>query len=163
MALPEYITAALAAGGPVALTLIALRFGPDAVVRLLAGAVASLTHDDKRGERALKVLSIMRNRNDEDPPESPKLAELSPRDDAQVNRFGATSRLGEAGSGLCHGGQRRRPARWRQPQPLPCTGDHTSPPSRVLTQSRNAREGTEPQGGPEPPASLHTTSVGDHG
>ena len=70
MALPEYITPVIAAGGPVALMVIVLRFGPDAVVRLLAGAVAVLTGDEKRGERCLAVLRILRNKDDDDPPSS---------------------------------------------------------------------------------------------
>lgn len=79
MSLPEYVTPVLAAGGPVALLLVALRFGPDALVRLLAGTVAVLTRDKERGERCLKVLRILRNRDDDDPPNSSP-AELSPRD-----------------------------------------------------------------------------------
>lgn len=83
MALPEYITPVLSAGGPIALVLVVLRFGPDAVVRLVAGTVAALTGDEKRGERCLNVLRILRNRDDDDPPESsPKPAELAPGDDA---------------------------------------------------------------------------------
>jgi hypothetical protein len=81
MPLPEYITPVLAAGGPVALLFIALRFGSDAFLRLLAGTVAVLTHDKERGERALKVLRVLRSMDD--PPESsPKPAELAPRDNA---------------------------------------------------------------------------------
>ena len=72
MALPEYITPVLSAGGPIALVLVLLRFGPDAVVRFLAGTVAVLTKDEKRGDRALSVLRILRNRDDDDP-RSPRL------------------------------------------------------------------------------------------
>jgi hypothetical protein len=81
IALPEYVTPVLAAGGPVALLFVALRFGPDAVVRFLAGTVAVLTKDEKRGERCLKVLRILRNRDDDDPPK-PSPTGLPPRDDA---------------------------------------------------------------------------------
>jgi len=83
MPLSEYIKPVLAAGGPVALLFVALRLGPDAFLRLLAGTVAVLTRDKERGERCLKVLRILRNRDEDDPPESsPKTAELAPRDDA---------------------------------------------------------------------------------
>lgn len=68
LSLPEYVAPVIAAGGPVALVLVALRFGPDAVLRLLAGAVAVLTGDDKRGERCLEVLRILRKKDD--PPTS---------------------------------------------------------------------------------------------
>jgi hypothetical protein len=83
LALPEYITPVLTAGGPIALALIVLRFGPDAVLRLLAGSVAVLTRDKERGERSLTVLRILRNRDDDDPPEPSRVpAELPPSDDA---------------------------------------------------------------------------------
>lgn len=68
MTLPEYITPVLEAGGPVALLFVALRFGPDAMVRLLAGSVAVLTGDEKRGERCLKVLRILRGKDSGDDP-----------------------------------------------------------------------------------------------
>jgi len=68
MALPEFVTPVLAAGGPVALVFIVLRFGPDAVVRLVAGTVAAFTGDRERGERCLKVLRILRNKDEDDPP-----------------------------------------------------------------------------------------------
>jgi hypothetical protein len=68
LALPEFVTPVLEAGGPVALLFVILRFGPDAVVRLVAGIVAVLTGDEKRGERCLKVLRILRNKDDDDPP-----------------------------------------------------------------------------------------------
>ena len=58
MALPELVVPVLTAGGPIALVLVVLRFGPDAFLRLLAGTVAVLTHDKERGERCLKVLRI---------------------------------------------------------------------------------------------------------
>jgi hypothetical protein len=69
VSLSEYITPVLSAGGPIALVLVVLRFGPDAVVRFLAGTVAVLTKDEKRGERCLNILRILRNQDD--PPVSP--------------------------------------------------------------------------------------------
>ena len=70
MALPEYVAPVLAAGGPVALVGVVLRFGPDAVLRLLAGTVAVLARDEKRGERCLDLLRILRGR-DQSPPSLP--------------------------------------------------------------------------------------------
>jgi hypothetical protein len=67
MPLPEYVESVLAAGGPVALLLVVLRFGPDAVVRLLAGAVAVLTGDKDRGERCIQVLRVLRGKDDPPP------------------------------------------------------------------------------------------------
>lgn len=64
MPLPEYLTPVLTAGGPIALVLILLRFGPDAVVRLVAGTAAVFIKDEKRGERCLKVLRILRKMDD---------------------------------------------------------------------------------------------------
>jgi hypothetical protein len=69
VALSEYLTPILATGRPAALLFIALRFGPDAFLRLLVGTVAVLTKDDKRGERCLKVLRTLRKMDD--PPEIP--------------------------------------------------------------------------------------------
>jgi hypothetical protein len=69
MALPDYVAPVLAAGGPVALVLVVLRFGPDAFLRLLAGTVAVLG-DEKRGQRCLDLLRILRNR-DQSPPSLP--------------------------------------------------------------------------------------------
>jgi hypothetical protein len=74
MALPEFVAPVLAAGGPVALLIVALKFGPDAVVRLVAGLAAVLTKDKERGERCLKVLRILRGKDDPPPtlpPSSP--------------------------------------------------------------------------------------------
>jgi hypothetical protein len=62
MPLPEYVAPVLAAGGPVALALVVLRFGPDALLRLLAGAVA-LLGDDKRWQRFLALLCVLRGRD----------------------------------------------------------------------------------------------------
>ena len=70
MALPEYVAPVLAAGGPVALVLVIVRFGPDAFLRLLAGTVAVLTRDEKRGQRCLDVLRVLRGR-DAPPPSLP--------------------------------------------------------------------------------------------
>jgi len=71
LTLPESVTPILTVGGPlVALVLVVLRFGPDAFVRLLAGTVAVLTSDEKRGQRCLDVLRILRGR-DQPPPELP--------------------------------------------------------------------------------------------
>ena len=90
MPLSEYIKPVLAAGGPVALLFVALRIGPDAFLRLLAGTVAVLTRDKERGERCLKVLRILRNRDDNDPPESSQPAEVPSCNDAMSS---ATKRL----------------------------------------------------------------------
>lgn len=62
MSLPVYLAPALTAGGPVAVVLVVLRFGPDAFLRLLAGTVAVLTGDEKRSKRCLDLLRILRNR-----------------------------------------------------------------------------------------------------
>ncbi len=40
--------------------LVLARYGPDALLRLLAGCVAVLTHDDGRGRRSLEVLRLLR-------------------------------------------------------------------------------------------------------
>ena len=69
-ALPEYVGPVLAAGGPVALVLVVLRFGPDAFLRLLAGTVTVLTRDENRGQRCLDLLRILRSR-DQSPPSLP--------------------------------------------------------------------------------------------
>jgi hypothetical protein len=71
MTLPEYIEPIMAVGGPVALVVIVLRFGPDAVVRLVAGLAAVLTKDKDRGDRCLKVLRILRGKDDDPPPSLP--------------------------------------------------------------------------------------------
>lgn len=68
-AFPEYVVPILAAGGPVAFTIVVLHFGPDALLRLLSGAVAVCTKDEKRGERCLEVLRILRG-EDNRPPDS---------------------------------------------------------------------------------------------
>jgi hypothetical protein len=66
MALPEFVAPALTAVVSPALVLVILRFGPDAVLRLLAGTVAILTRDEKRGDRCLDVLEALRR--DRQPP-----------------------------------------------------------------------------------------------
>src|SRR5260221_5826430 len=67
MALPEYLVSAVARGGPVVLlAFVALRFGPDAVVRLVAGVAAVVTKNTERGDRCLKVLRILRGKDDDD-------------------------------------------------------------------------------------------------
>jgi hypothetical protein len=70
MALPEYLAPVLAAGGPVALVAVILRFGSDAVLRLVAGLAAVLIRDEKRGQRCLDVLRVVRGR-DLPPPSTP--------------------------------------------------------------------------------------------
>lgn len=85
MPTPEYLAPILAVGSPVALALVILRFGPDAFLRLLAGTVAVLTRDEKRGQRCLDVLRVLRGR-DPAPPTPPsdslpeRLPEPTPRD-----------------------------------------------------------------------------------
>ncbi len=59
MSLPELVAPVIAVGGTTALIGTVLRFGPDAALRLLAGTVAVLTHDDNRGKRCLEVLSVL--------------------------------------------------------------------------------------------------------
>jgi hypothetical protein len=58
--LPAVVEPVVAVGGPVAAVAVVLRFGPDAVVRLLAGVVAVLTRDQERGKRCLEVLRVLR-------------------------------------------------------------------------------------------------------
>jgi hypothetical protein len=60
MPLSELAGPLVTVGGPVAVVAMVLRFGPDAVLRLLAGTVAVLTRDEKRGERCLDVLRVLR-------------------------------------------------------------------------------------------------------
>ena len=67
MPIPEYVAPILVVGSPVALALVILRFGPDAFLRLLAGTVAVLTRDDKRGQRCLEVLRVLRGRDTPQP------------------------------------------------------------------------------------------------
>ncbi len=60
----------VAAGGSVALTVgVVLRYGPDAVLRLVAGFTAFVAKDKRtRAQRALDVLRLLR-RGDQSPPE----------------------------------------------------------------------------------------------
>jgi hypothetical protein len=60
MPLHELTAPVLAVGGPVAVIAVILRFGPDAVLRLLAGTAAVLTRDENRGKRCLEVLRLLR-------------------------------------------------------------------------------------------------------
>ena len=78
MTLPDLVEPVLAAGGTTALILVVLRFGPDAVVRLAAGLTAVLTKDKERGERCLKVLRILRGKDDDDDASPPSLPPGSP-------------------------------------------------------------------------------------
>lgn len=72
MSLPEFVTPVLSIAGPVALVYVILRFGPDAVLRLLAGIVAVVTGDDERSKRCLEVLRVLRGRDrDNQPPSLP--------------------------------------------------------------------------------------------
>lgn len=72
MALPEYVAPVLSIASPVALMFVILRFGPDAVLRLLAGIVAVMTDDKERGGRCLEVLRALRGRDrDNQPPSVP--------------------------------------------------------------------------------------------
>jgi hypothetical protein len=67
MALPEYVAPIVAAGGPVSFAIVLLRWGPDAILRLLAGTVAVLTNNEKRGKRCLDVLRLLRSKDDPSP------------------------------------------------------------------------------------------------
>jgi len=68
MSLPHYVAPVLTVVGTPALLFTIMRYGPDAVLRLLAGTVAVLTRDEQRGERCLEVLRILR-RGPEQPPD----------------------------------------------------------------------------------------------
>jgi hypothetical protein len=71
MALPEYVAPVLSIAGPVALVYVILRFGPDAVLRLLAGIVAVVSGNDERGKRCLEVLRVLRGRDRDNQPPYP--------------------------------------------------------------------------------------------
>jgi hypothetical protein len=72
MSLPEFVTPVLSIAGPVALVYVILRFGPDAILRLLAGIVAVVAGDDERGKRCLEVLHVLCGRDrDNQPPSLP--------------------------------------------------------------------------------------------
>lgn len=62
MALTEYVVPVLSTAGPAGFAYVVMRFGPDAVLRLMAGTVAVLTSDKDRGERCLEVLRVLRGR-----------------------------------------------------------------------------------------------------
>ena len=83
MSLPDYVAPVVAASGLPAALFIAIRFGSDAVLRLLAGAVAVLCHDEKRGERCLEVLRILRKKDDPPPADSRCTPRLANPPDAQ--------------------------------------------------------------------------------
>jgi hypothetical protein len=68
MTLPEYVAPIFAAGGPVALLAVVLCFGPNAVLRLVAGIVAVLTGDKERSERCIQVLRVLRGKEDRPAP-----------------------------------------------------------------------------------------------
>jgi len=70
MSLPSYVAPVLTVIGTPTLAFAIMRFGPDALLRLLVGTVAVLTRDEKRGERCLEVLRILRGR-DRQPPQLP--------------------------------------------------------------------------------------------
>jgi hypothetical protein len=63
MSLPAYVAPVLASGGPVAIILIILGLGPDAVLGLIAGIVAIVIRDKERGERCVEVLRALRGRD----------------------------------------------------------------------------------------------------
>lgn len=42
--------------------MLVLRYGPDAILRVLAGVVAVLAKDEGRGARALEVLRLLQTR-----------------------------------------------------------------------------------------------------
>jgi hypothetical protein len=62
MTISEYVTAIVSVGNPAALAFVILRYGPCAVLRLLAGIAAIVTKDDKRAQRCLEVLRLLRAR-----------------------------------------------------------------------------------------------------
>ena len=61
MALPEFVTPIVSIASPAALLYVILRYGPVGVVRLLAGIVAIITSDEKRGQRCVEVLLALRS------------------------------------------------------------------------------------------------------
>jgi hypothetical protein len=66
MSLPD-LAPVLAVGGPVTLGVV-LRYGSDAIVKVVAGVTAAVTKDEKKGKRCVEVLRALRGRGD-DPPE----------------------------------------------------------------------------------------------
>ena len=73
MALPEFVTPVLAASGTVAVLFVVFRYGLDAVARFLAGVAAIFIGDEKRSERCLELVRILRNRDKPDDPPPPSL------------------------------------------------------------------------------------------
>jgi hypothetical protein len=66
MALPEYVASIVAAGDLPALAFIVLKFGSEAVVRLVAG-LAAIISSDTRTETCLTVLRTLRGKDDSPP------------------------------------------------------------------------------------------------
>jgi hypothetical protein len=62
MSLYEFVVPVLSTAGPAGLAYVAMRFGPDAMLRLMAGTVAIVTRDKDRGDRCLEVLRLLRGR-----------------------------------------------------------------------------------------------------
>jgi hypothetical protein len=83
MVLPEYVVPVLSTAGPAGFAYVVMRYGPDAVLRLMAGTVAIVTRDKDRGERCLEVLRVLRGRDREPPglaaPERPRALPRSGR------------------------------------------------------------------------------------
>jgi hypothetical protein len=67
MSLPD-LAPVLAVGGPVTLVGVCLRYGSDAIVKVVAGVTAAVTKDDNKGKRCVEVMRALRRRDD-DPPE----------------------------------------------------------------------------------------------
>jgi hypothetical protein len=65
MSLPYCVVPVLTVVGTPTLLFTIMRYGPDAVLRLLAGTVAVLTRDEQRSERCLELLRILRGRDRE--------------------------------------------------------------------------------------------------
>jgi hypothetical protein len=72
MGLATLIAHAGAVGG-IAVAVLAVRYGSDAVLRLVAGITAIVAHDEKqsRAQRALEVLKTICRRRGDRPPKSP--------------------------------------------------------------------------------------------
>ena len=58
----QYAIPVMAAASPAVVWLVALRLGPDALLRMLAGTVIALTSDEKRGARCLEMMRILSTR-----------------------------------------------------------------------------------------------------
>ena len=59
----QYAIPVMAAASPAVVWIVALRFGPDALLRLLAGTVVALTRDEERGARCLEMMRILSTRH----------------------------------------------------------------------------------------------------